>query len=417
MKIDVKRKIWVIATLFLFLGTSAATLGANAQTWWMDNFDSYQNGQLLDGTPDDGGWKGWDNVPSAAGMVTDAYARSPPYSDRIWATSDNVHEYTGYTAGWWEYVTWQYIPTNFSGMTYFMLLSDYTDGAGQNNKWALQVRFDSELMLVESEFDSLDLPLKTGQWVELCCEIDLDNDLMSFYYDNELLVSKAWTAGPYNQGDGVLAISAVDLFANGATSVYYDNMGFRPPPPIVIDAGGPYSGFVNQDIMFTGFISGGFEPYTFAWDFGDGATATVQNPTHAYTTAGTYIAAFTVTDAASNTATDTATVTILLHQPSFEIGAITGGLAVKASVKNIGEGSATNLRWSLTLDGKLIFLGRSTTGTAATLAPGIEEAITSSFILGLGKTNILVSATCDENVTAEATASGFVLGPFVLRVK
>ncbi|HIG99903.1 MAG TPA: hypothetical protein HA258_04910, partial [Thermoplasmata archaeon] len=45
------------------------------------------------------------------------------------------------------------------------------------------------------------------------------------------------------------------------------------------------------------------------------------------------------------------------------------------------------------------------------------EAIKAGFILGFGKTNIVVSATCDEGLTAEATASGFVLGPFILRVK
>jgi PKD repeat protein len=416
MKIDVKRKIWVIGTLFLFLGVSAATLGANAQTWWSDNFDSYQNGQLLDGTPDDGGWKGWGNVPAAAGMVTDAYARSAPYSDQIWLDSDNVHEYTGYTAGWWDYIAWQYIPTNFSGMTYFIMLSSYDD-AGATDVYTVQVYFDSGLGVVESELAGDQLPLITEQWVQIRCSINLDADWLQIYYNNVLLSEHAWTDTVQGTGGGSLNIAAVDLFANGATPVYYDDIGFWPPPPIVIDAGGPYSGYVNQDILFTGFFSGGVDPYTWAWDFGDGTTASVQNPTHAYTVAGNYTATLTVTDAASNTASDTATVTIFPPPPVLEIGAITGGLGITSSVRNIGEGSATNLEWALTLDGKLILLGKSITGIAATLAPGGEEAIKSSFVLGLGKTNIQVSATCDEGVTAEATASGFVLGPFVFRVK
>ncbi|HWR62906.1 MAG TPA: PKD domain-containing protein, partial [Candidatus Thermoplasmatota archaeon] len=161
----------------------------------------------------------------------------------------------------------------------------------------------------------------------------------------------------------------------------------------------------------------GTSPYTWAWAFGDGGTATVQNPTHTYTTAGTYTATLTVTDAAAGTATDTATVTIVAPQPVLEIGAITGGFGIKSSVKNTGEGAATNVDWTITLDGKLVFLGKSSTGTFATIAPAGDEAIKAGFILGFGKTNIVVSATCDEGVTAEATASAFVLGPFVLGVK
>jgi hypothetical protein len=101
----------------------------------------------------------------------------------------------------------------------------------------------------------------------------------------------------------------------------------------------------------------------------------------------------------------------------LEIGTVTGGFGIKASVKNTGEGAATNVAWEIALDGKLIFLGKSSTDTIVTLAPAGEEAIKAGFIFGIGKTNIVVSATCDEGVSAEATASGFVLGPFVLGVK
>ena len=99
------------------------------------------------------------------------------------------------------------------------------------------------------------------------------------------------------------------------------------------------------------------------------------------------------------------------------IGAITGGFGIKSSVKNTGEGTATNVDWTIALDGKLVFVGKSSTGNFATIAPAGNQAIKAGFILGFGKTNIVVSATCEEGVSAETTASGFVLGPFVLGVK
>lgn len=194
---------------------------------WSDNFDTYTLGQFLDGTPDDGGWKGWDNDPAWGAFVVDDQALSAPHSVEVVGDTDLVHEYTGATAGQWTYTAWQYVPEDFMGNSYFLLLSDYTDGAGQNNKWAIQIRFDSENMVAESEFDDVNLPLITGQWVELRAEIDLDADWFEFFYDGDLLIAKNWTAGPNNLGDGFLVIDAVDLYANAASAVYYDDMSLE----------------------------------------------------------------------------------------------------------------------------------------------------------------------------------------------
>jgi len=411
-------KILAVGVILLCLGASAvvsakqATRAAPQQVRsWGDNFDSYTNGQLLDGTPDDGGWKGWDNVPSAAGIVTNVQSRSAPNSDQIWSLSDNVHEYSGYTAGQWVYTAYQYIPQNFSGISYFILLSDYTDGAGQNNKWALQMHFDSDLMLVESEFDAIDLPLVEGQWVQIRVEIDLTNDNMNVFYNNELLVSKAWTAGPNNLGDGVLAISAVDLFANSASPVYYDDISLVPQgTALTCDAGGPYTGKINQAIQFNGFASGGTEPYTFAWTFGDGGTGTGQNPTHAYTAAGTYNVTLTVTDANAQTATDTAVATVTAPAPEIVIGNITGGFGVKAVIKNIGDADATGVAWKIEVSGGFILIGKSKTGTAdIAMGASVTEK---SMVFGFSKAaTIKVTAG-----TASKTATGKVILFFVTGV-
>ena len=129
------------------------------------------------------------------------------------------------------------------------------------------------------------------------------------------------------------------------------------------------------------------------WDFGDGETADVQNPTHAYTEAGEYTATLTVTDAAENTATDTADVTITEPAPVIEIGDITGGLLkVTAVIKNTGDADATDVDWSINLNGGLILLGKETTGTAATIPAGGQVEVTSGLILGFGKTTITVFA-------------------------
>jgi len=64
----------------------------------------------------------------------------------------------------------------------------------------------------------------------------------------------------------------------------------------VVDAGGPYEGFIGYPINFTGTVVGGVPPYNYYWEFGDGNSSTQQNPTHIYIFAGNYTVALTVTD-------------------------------------------------------------------------------------------------------------------------
>ncbi|MFC1873907.1 DUF4349 domain-containing protein [Chloroflexota bacterium] len=52
-------------------------------------------------------------------------------------------------------------------------------------------------------------------------------------------------------------------------------------------------------------VAGGFEPYSYEWDFGDDNTSTDRTPTHVYQTTGSYSVSLTVTDDRGNTATET----------------------------------------------------------------------------------------------------------------
>lgn len=416
MKKNFRRKIWLTAVFFLFLGISG-TYGANAQ-FWIDDFDTYTNGQFLNGGADDGGWKGWGDDPSVGAYVTNTQSHTSPNSVDINGLADLVHEYYGYTQGILNFRCLQYIPADFVGESYFIMLSQYDD-SGSTNIWAVQLRFDSDLDVVESEYTGEQLPLIYDTWVEIECCIDLDFDWLQIWYNRALLAEHAWTDTIQGSGEGTLNVAAVDLYANSATSVYYDDMFFPFwNPHLFCDAGGPYTGEIDQEIQFIGFATGGTEPYIWAWEFGDGATATEQNPTHSYTNPGTYTVILRVTDWYSFWVRDFTTATIVTPPllPVLEVGAITGGRGITASVRNIGEGSATNLEWSITLSGKLVFVGKSTTGMLTTLVAGGDEVIKAGFILGIGKTDILVSATCGEGATTKANASAFILGPFILKV-
>jgi PKD repeat protein len=76
--------------------------------------------------------------------------------------------------------------------------------------------------------------------------------------------------------------------------------------PIASAGASPSSGIVPLTVAFNGSVVGGNEPFTYEWDFGDGSTpAETQNPSHEYTSPGTFSAVFKVTDADGEAATET----------------------------------------------------------------------------------------------------------------
>ena len=58
----------------------------------------------------------------------------------------------------------------------------------------------------------------------------------------------------------------------------------------------PSSGDPPLVVSFTASVSGGRTPYTYDWDFGDGGTSSLTNPSHTYDAPGYYQAVMTVAD-------------------------------------------------------------------------------------------------------------------------
>jgi len=84
---------------------------------------------------------------------------------------------------------------------------------------------------------------------------------------------------------------------------------------------------------------------------------------------------------------------------ALEIGNISGGLfKVNAMIKNNGDIDATDVNWSIILDGGIILLGKNTSGNILSIPDGEETTISSSLIFGFGKTVVRVTV---DSVTKE----------------
>jgi hypothetical protein len=128
-------------------------------------------------------------------------------------------------------------------------------------------------------------------------------------------------------------------------------------------------------------------------------------------TNGNHTISFYSVDTVGNTEMEkTCSFTIQKEVPSVTI-TIKGGLGVSATVTNTGTTNLTDLNWTMSLDGKLIFVGKTKSGTIDSLSVG-ESVTVNDFVLGLGKTGIAMHVEA-----AEATATGTVLLLFVIGVK
>jgi uncharacterized repeat protein (TIGR01451 family) len=103
---------------------------------------------------------------------------------------------------------------------------------------------------------------------------------------------------------GRMCHDAVQVFCSDTATIHIQL------EPLIADAGGPYTETVQETLSFTGSATGGEQPYSFSWNFGDGNTSSIQNPSHTYIETGTYAVTLTVEDNQGQTDTDTTTVTI-----------------------------------------------------------------------------------------------------------
>jgi hypothetical protein len=183
-------------------------------------------------------------------------------------------------------------------------------------------------------------------------------------------------------------------------------------PPLEVDAGGPYEAFVGAPIQFQGSATGGLEPYSFYWDFGNGDTSEVQNPEYTYEEVNVYDVTLTVTDSAQNSAEDITSATILDLPCCYEVSIPPGfGLGLKATVTEICDENHAQEPWRFQVTGGLFTIPISSFSGKEDFSAGETKTIKAPLLIGLG--NVVISFTISEDCDP-VTANAFVLGPFVI---
>ena len=115
----------------------------------------------------------------------------------------------------------------------------------------------------------------------------------------------------YNRsGNFTVILEVTDSYQQINISTTYAEIS--EPDPLIITTDGPYIKLLGEPIEFHAFASGGYPPYTYHWDLGDGNTSDLQHPIHTYGQEGIYTVNVTVTDYLLQTANTTTNATICL---------------------------------------------------------------------------------------------------------
>jgi PKD repeat protein len=155
-------------------------------------------------------------------------------------------------------------------------------------------------------------------------------------------VQSAWVLEEINLSDylGQVIKFRFKLGSDGGTvadGYYFDdfeilyNLNAPPVAPVASFNTSANSTCTGATIVFSDASSN--NPSAWAWDFGDGSSASVENPTHAYANAGTYIISLTASNAAGSASfTDTI---VVLTTPTVSLSASDNAVCLTDGVVDV----------------------------------------------------------------------------------
>ena len=121
-----------------------------------------------------------------------------------------------------------------------------------------------------------------------------------------------------------------------------------PPAPTAVFSANKQSGIAPLTVTFTDQSNNA--PSSWAWDFGDGGTASVQNPVHTYDTPGVYTVVLEVANATgSDTVTKVDYIEVIAPPPptaAFHANFVTGVAPLTVTFSDDSTGNPTDWFWN-----------------------------------------------------------------------
>lgn len=195
------------------------SIAANSQQVVNENFESYDAGSYI-ATEEPSMWATWGDGP-LGGLISEEQAHGGTKSMKAYKNgsteTDVIFNMNDLTTGRYRVEFYMYIPTGHTG--YYNILQDFN---GQNSKWGIQLTFNDGTVTVDANQSQYTHSYTADSWTKIQHFVDLDNDWVDFYLNDELVISYRWSRGT-NAG-GVNKLDAIDFYshtANNQAGLYY----------------------------------------------------------------------------------------------------------------------------------------------------------------------------------------------------
>jgi hypothetical protein len=198
------------------------------------------------------------------------------------------------------------------------------------------------------------------------------------------------------------------------------------PPKTPEKPNGPNNGNAGTEYAFyTRTNDSDNDQVFYIWDWGDGNFSEWMGPyiegvttsaSHIWNQSGEFEIRVKAKDIVNSESNWSQPFIINIVKPAIEIGNIKGGLfRIKAAINNFGDGEAIEVKWNINLIGGFILRGHQSTGTITRIPPGEEINITSNRIIGIGRTDVVLTVEMLEGNIYKKTENGIIF-LFLIRV-
>lgn len=211
--------------IFTFLATIAISIIAMnsfaQDPYFSENFESYTSGSYI-ATESATWWQAWDNSVMG-GEISNAVAHNSNNSMKVYINgsreTDVILNLNDITTGRYRVEFYMYVPTDRTG--YYNLLQNFN---GQNSSWGIQLTFMDGTGKIDANGNQYTCQYTPDSWTKIQHFIDLDNDWIDFYINDDLIISYQWSKG--TNGDGTICkLDAIDFYSytpdDGDTGEFY----------------------------------------------------------------------------------------------------------------------------------------------------------------------------------------------------
>jgi hypothetical protein len=225
-------------------------------------------------------------------------------------------------------------------------------------------------------------------------------------------------------GSTTYYFEAYNVLGDSSVKIWRDEPNPNLPPVTPAAPSGPATGEIFAEYSFSVTVPTDPEgtQIKLKWEWGDGTQSEWLGPYNSgisasaqyiWENAGTYGVRVKAQDMDGKESSWSDPHSIIIKEkPQIEIVSIGGGIGLSATVKNNVSQPLTNILWAVSVSGRLIFTTTGMSGTIPSLAAGDETSIKTGLIFGIGRITISVNVG-----DGTKTATGFLLGPFLLNLQ